>query len=221
MACWSALNTWQRSRRLLPAALVLLLSGFLGQPAPAQMFEVPEGFVAEMGVDDPSALDRQPLWILRPIDGPFAELSQITLGRVVGPVDDPDTWLRNRVTADVSGATDAIEGILKSPDSPFADPMFDRLREMFPELLGSLETLTRLPLSFCDEPREVFNAEGPLRELYCTFSVGPMRLYIVRRLQETHGTWYYTDIRSMNERRLRHLIAIANSFTVDGVGRRL
>jgi hypothetical protein len=38
---------------------------------------------------------------------------------------------------------------------------------------------------------------------------------MVLRLQEAGGHWYYTEIRAMNERRLRHLIAIANSFHLD------
>jgi hypothetical protein len=29
---------------------------------------------------------------------------------------------------------------------------------------------------------------------------------------DAHGRWYYTEVRAMNERRFRHLLAIADSF---------
>jgi hypothetical protein len=60
--------------------------------------------------------------------------------------------------------------------------------------------------------RTGYNASGEFRERFCTFSIGPLRKYLVLRLQRTDGAWYYTRITTMNERRLRHLVAIANSF---------
>jgi hypothetical protein len=35
---------------------------------------------------------------------------------------------------------------------------------------------------------------------------------LVLRLQQVGTVWYYTEVRAMNERRFRQLIAIANSF---------
>jgi hypothetical protein len=45
---------------------------------------------------------------------------------------------------------------------------------------------------------------------------GPIRQYLVLRLQQAQGHWYYTQITTMNERRRRHLLAIADTFKVKG-----
>ena len=109
-----------------------------------------------------------------------------------------------------------IEAVLNSPDSPFSDPAFDVLRRALPELFESLRRVGELPLEFCDPPTTGYNASGAFRERFCTFAIGPVRRFVVLRLQEADGDWYYTRITTMNERRLRHLIAIANSFTFSG-----
>ncbi len=194
--------------RLLPAALVLLLAV---SPAPAQEFFIPEGFVMKPGSRHRDSKDLRELLVIQPEAGPFAELSAIHLHEVTATVADPEEWLRERIRVQV-GDPDAAESVLESPDSPFEDPAFDTLRKALPELFKSLNRLGELPLSFCDEPTQGYNAEGGFHELYCVFDVGPLRRYHVTRLQEVEGGWYYTEIRTMNERRLRHLLGIANSF---------
>jgi hypothetical protein len=200
--------------RLVPATAFALIFACLPPAAAAPGFSIPEGFVAEPGGAMPLAADTRTLVSVRPVDGPFADLSTIELRQVVGAIDEPDRWLRQRLTADVGSAAEA-EAFLSSPDSPFADPSFDALRQALPDMLRGLQSLSQLPLSFCDGPRHAYNAAGELRELYCLFQFGPMRQYLVLRLQQADGQWFYTVIRSMNERRLRHLLAIANSFAVN------
>jgi hypothetical protein len=106
----------------------------------------------------------------------------------------------------------AAEELFASPDSPFGDPAFDPLRQAIPKLFAGVKELSRLPLSFCEGPNAGYNASGPLRELYCVYQFGPFRQYLVLRLQQADGRWYYTEVRAMNERRFRQLLAIANSF---------
>ncbi len=146
-----------------------------------------------------------------PEPGPFSDLSRISLREVAGDVEDPAAWLKSRMAVEI-GAKAAAESLMESPDSPFGDPAFDGLREALPGLFSGLDRLAKMPLDFCEEPAEAYNASGPLQELYCVFSVGPFRQFVVLRLQEVDGRWYYTEVRAMNERRLRHLLAIANSF---------
>jgi len=145
--------------------------------------------------------------------GPFAELSAIHLHEVTTPIEDPDDWLRGRVSL-YEADSSAAKAFLESPDSPFDDPAFDVVRKALPELFESLNKLGELPLEFCDGPTTGYNAEGQFRELYCVFEVGPLRQYHVMRLQGVSGGWYFTEIRTMNERRLRHLLGIANSFNL-------
>ena len=182
-------------------------------PAFGQFFEVPEGFAVERNAA-PSVTDEwQPLETIRPATGQFAKLSSIELRQVNTAIDDADTWLKARLTVDFAEEDD-VEDLLSSPDSPFADPAFDALREAIPELFRGLNQLGKMPLDFCQGPVTAYNAAGELREIFCVYQVGPIRQYITLRLQKVGDEWFYTEIRAMNERRLRHLVAIANSFRV-------
>lgn len=226
-------RTNERARAGIGVAVALavaVLAAMAPARAAAAWLDVPDGFVAEPAPSlspqrrdeapkaDAPAADWQPLLTVRPEDGPFADLSAVHLRRVVGTVADPDAWLRQRVAADF-GDESLAEDLLDSPDSPFADPAFDVLRDALPRLFGGLERLGQLPLQFCEGPVTAYNAAGSLRELACTFQVGPFRQFMTLRLQEVDGTWYYTLIRAMNERRVRHLTAIANSFQPPADGR--
>lgn len=197
---------------ILGGALVLCLSG-LDSPSGAQHFDIPEGFMVVEDLEVPRGAEWEPMLTVQPDPGSFSELSQIQLRRVTSDVDNPDEWLKGRMTVDVGSARGA-EDLLNSPDSPFADPTFDALKEAIPHLFRGLERLSKMPLSFCEGPQTAYNAAGELRELYCVYQVGPLRQYVTLRLQRAGGQWYYTEIRAMNEKRLRHLIAIANSFQV-------
>ncbi len=199
---------------ILAGALVLCVSG-LGLPAVAQHFDIPEGFMVVEDLEVPRSAEWEPVLTIQPVPGSFSELSQIQLRRVTGKVDNPDEWLKGRMTVDMGSARGA-EDLLDSPDSPFADPTFDALKEAIPHLFRGLEQLSKMPLSFCEGPQTAYNAAGELRELYCVYQVGPLRQYVTLRLQRAGGQWYYTEIRAMNEKRLRHLIAIANSFQAAG-----
>jgi hypothetical protein len=179
--------------------------------AQAQSFDVPQGFVASPDGEPSPGGEWRPILSVRPEDSAFAELSAISLREVAGSVSDPDAWLRARLTADAPDESEA-QALFESPDSPFGDPAFDPLRESIPKLFAGVKELSRLPLSFCEGPNAAFNASGPLRELYCLYQLGPFRQYLVLRLQQVDGRWYYTEVRAMNERRFRQLLAIANSF---------
>ncbi len=181
-------------------------------PATPQSFDVPDGFdVVDDATIGPDG-DWRGLVQVLPEPGPFSDLSRISLREVAGDVDDPAAWLNSRMAVEI-GARAAAEALVASPDSPFGDPMFDGLREALPGLFSGLDRLAKMPLDFCEGPAESYNASGALQELYCVFSVGPFRQFIVLRLQEVDDRWYYTEVRAMNERRLRHLLAIANSFS--------
>jgi hypothetical protein len=200
---------------LLGAAplIAAALAGAIAGPRPAQSagFEVPDGFTAVPEASPSPSSDWEPVLAVRPKDSPFAELTSLSLRRVKGPVNDPDAWLKERLTVDVP--TDAeVNAVLDSPDSPFADPAFDVLRQAMPQLFAGLRGLGRIGAELCDEPQAAYNAAGPLREMYCTFQIGPLRQYMLFRLQKVAGNWYYTEIKTANDRRLRELVGIANTF---------
>ncbi len=194
----------------------LVCSLALAAPAMAQEFDVPDGFAATMEAEAPVSREWRPIMTVRPDKGPFSELSAIRLHRVTGKVKDPKSWLKDRLTLSMGSGDSDPGAIFTSPDSPFADPYFDSLRKTIPELMQFLEKVCRLPLDACDKPRAGYNATGTFHELYCVFAIGPVRQFIVLRLQKAKGRWFYTDVRTMNERRLRQLLAIADTFRVKG-----
>ena len=194
---------------MLPALFGVLL--LTCPPAKAGWLDIPEGFAGSHEREHAATEEWRNLITVRPQPGPFSDLSEVNLRRVIGHVEDPDAWLQRRVTAEVVDK-EVMDDVLESPDSPFADPMFDAVRKAIPQLFAGVQELSKLPLRFCDGPSTASNPPGPLRELACTYQLGPFRQYFVFRLQQVDGVWYYTAIRAMNEKRLRHLIAIANSF---------
>lgn len=196
---------------LLAAVFAVLLAP---SPSRAQEFEAPPDFIEvpeprlEPGLDD--------LFTLQPAEGQFATLSTIRLARVLDPVVDVDALLKSRLSADVSGL-DETGDLLGGPDSPFSDPAFDAIRRALPEIFAGIKSLAELPLSFCDGPQTGYNASGVYRELNCAFTFGPVRQFLVLRLQTAGGTTYFTEIRTMNERRLRQLLTIADTFTTGSI----
>lgn len=207
--------TYRYSR--LAALSLIGMALMAGGAARAQTFDVPDGFSSEVVRESDRAGGMVSVLRVQPENGAFANLSAIDMRPLNEAVADADGWLRARMTAwsDSLYADSEANGMFDGPDSPFADPAFDALREGLSSLTERLKSLGSLPLDYCDDPRGRRNGAGELREMSCTFSLGPVRHHVVLRLQEVAGVWYYTRIRTMNERRLRHLLAIANSFRVD------
>jgi hypothetical protein len=145
--------------------------------------------------------------VVRPVEGAFAPLSELTIRPLEEPVDDPAQWLREQLTIDLTGVEDSVSGLAESPDSPFAGSSIDEHLESWLELLDSL---AGLPLEGCGEPAARSAGDG--WQLTCEWPLGPLRQYLTLRLIERDGEQYAMRIRAMNEQRLRHLVAIANSF---------
>jgi hypothetical protein len=167
---------------------------------------LPEGYQLDCTVQG-SAAGSGPMAVVRPVEGAFAPLSELTIRPLDEPVDDPEQWLREQLTIDLSGVEESLTGLAESPDSPFAGSSIDQHLESWLDLLGSLASL---PLEGCGEP--VARSGGDRWELVCEWPLGPLRQYLTLRLVERDGEQYAMRIRAMNEQRLRHLVAIANSF---------
>ena len=145
--------------------------------------------------------------VVRPTDSEFAPLSELRLRRVEEPVEDPAAWLREQLTLDLTPLDSAINELIHGPDSPITGtPLADQLQS-WRGLLGSAATL---PLAGCGDPGR--RARQDIWEMDCEWEVGPLRQYMRFRLIERDGEHYAIRIRTMNEQRLRHLVAIANSF---------
>lgn len=189
--------------------LTVLLGALSGRPAaavddPCARLFVPDGYgltctrVGTAGGD----------WkvTVQPAEGPFASLSQLTLEPVDGPVDDPEAWLRERVRFDLSGVADSLQAQLDSPDNPFAG---SALEPFLRQWIEGVEYVASLPLQSCGEPEPI---AADAWEIACEWRLLDFEKYLTVRLVERDGQAYALVINAMNPRRMRHLVAIANSF---------
>jgi hypothetical protein len=198
------MKIWQA---LVPAWAAVLLAGALPAAAvpadPCALLFVPPGYQLACTVER-----RGPSWrvVVRPDTSAFAELSELSVEPVEEPVGDRREWLRSQLRIDLGGLEDAVRELTESDDSPFADEQFAAPIEAW---LGMMTLLGEWPLHSCAEPVALSSAEDT--ELACVWQLGPFEQHLQTRLVERDGQLYAVRIRAMNPRRLRHLVAIANS----------
>jgi hypothetical protein len=197
----------------LSATLALLGLVLLGWRAPAaeeaalcERLFVPEGYELTCTVQSAPAPDG---WMLavHPSEGTFASLSELTIRPVSEPVADPEVWLREQLTVDVTSFDAALDDLLHGPDSPLADsPLVGQLESW----RGMLHSAAGWPLTGCSEPAPLAGHDAWHME--CAWEVGPLSQFMQLRLVTSASEQYAVRIRAMNDHRMRHLVAIANSF---------
>ena len=175
----------------------------LGQPCD-RLF-VPEGYELTCTVERLAGDDAWEVSV-HPTDGAFSSLSELTLSPIDGPIADPKMWLREQVRIDVSGVEEALTSFLDDEDSPFAEESWWNSLKSLRDMVYSISDL---PLDSCDDPRE---ADGAAWVIDCAWGIGSFHQLLTIRLVERDGVYYGLHVQSMNERRHRHLQAIANSF---------
>jgi hypothetical protein len=171
------------------------------------MLFVPPGYQLSCTVER-----RGPGWRLAvgPDESAFAALSELSIEPVDAPIGDPQEWLRAQLRVDLGGLEDAVRELTENDDTPFADEQFAAPVEAW---LGMMTMLGDWPLQSCDEPVALTGrAAADDSELACEWHLGPFEQHLRTRLVERDGQHYVVRIRAMNPRRLRHLVAIANSF---------
>lgn len=166
---------------------------------------VPEGYALTCTVERMPGDDAWEVSV-HPTDGTFASLSELTLRPVEGSVGDPSDWLRKQVKIDVTGLEDALTGFLDDEDNPFSGESWWTSLQGLKDVVHSISDL---PLDSCDDPREV---DGDGWMIDCDWGIGSLRQFLTVRLVERDDVFYALRIQSMNQRRHRHLQAIANSF---------
>ena len=200
---------WSTGRASIIA--VLTISGSGENKLWAQTFEVPEGFTSTIEREETDAGDTISVVTIRPKEGNFTRLSAMTLRPIAKQISDPVEWLRRRMRLIISG-NGLVEEIFDDPDSPFGGDGLKAMRDLFRRSLTELSKLAEWPLKYCDKVIQGKNLAGTYYELVCRYSVGTITQHLVLRLQNAGELWYQTTIRTMNKRRLRHFVAIANSF---------
>lgn len=188
--------------------VLALLSGRGALAAPAEpcppLF-VPDGYRLTCEIfGDP---EREWRLTVRPEGELISPLSVLTLRPVEKPVDDPDIWLREQLTLNLSDIGGAFRNFLARPDSPLFDPV---LTHSLDQMIGQLRLLDQLPLQSCGFP--AMTARQDAWQIDCDWGLGPIQIHGVLRLAYRDDQPYAISVWAMNERRMRHLVAIANSF---------
>jgi hypothetical protein len=180
--------------------------GAVTPPDPCALLFVPDGYQLRCSVQRRADDD----WrlVIGPRDSLFAPLSELSIEPVEEPIEDPEEWLRGQLRVDLSGLEHVVRELAESDDSPFAGEEVGTSLEAW---LGMMNMLTEWPLQSCEEPSTEGGVAGETSELACEWQFGPFRQHLVLRLVERGGERYAVRVRAMNERRLRHLVAIANS----------
>jgi hypothetical protein len=190
--------------------LALLLAGLLlGGPAAAAVCPqplMPEGYRASC-----EQAGEGPGWELRirPEGEVPDPLTSLTVWPVDAPIPDPEAWLRRQVTLNMADFTGSLRDTLRYTDNPWIPPA----------LVDSLETLTEyarsldeLPLRGCGPAER--RDEGDLWEMSCAWELGPFTQFALLRLVRDGDRTIAQSAWATSDRRLRHLIAIANSFRI-------
>lgn len=196
-----------RSNFLALAGLVAL-SGPAGaaQSELCERLFVPEGYSLACSVEGDPAAGAWSL-VVQPAEGAFAPLSELAIRPVAEPVEDPAAWLRQQLTLDMSRFDATLDGLLHGPDSPIANStIVDQLESW----RGLLRAAAGWPLAGCADPESA--PGGDSWSMACEWDVGPFHQFLTLRLVDREGERYAVKIRAMNEHRMRHLVAIANSF---------
>jgi hypothetical protein len=197
--------------RLTAAALVLGLAT-AAAPAGAADLCATLTIPPELGLTCAPVADRPGEVAVEPASGQFAGLSRLTLRelRKDGPDalawTDPRAWLRQQLTVNTGDVAGALRGLAESPDSPLAGP---GAAGAVGAISSFLDRLARVALLGCEDAEE--KAPGRI-ELRCRYEVAGLAVQLTERVAIAGDRRWALVMRTMNEQRLRHLEAIANSF---------
>jgi hypothetical protein len=144
--------------------------------------------------------------VVEPEDAALAAFSRLVLTPLDGPVADPAARLRDGVRLGLDEVADSLRHILDSPDNPLAG---SRLNESLKTWLNHTEMIDDYPLTGCREPAP--RATGGDWQMDCHWRFAGVEEFYMSRLVERPDGTYLITIRAMTRRRLRHLVAIANS----------
>jgi hypothetical protein len=191
-----------------PLALAALLPFLAVRPAAAtelcDRLSVPEGYklVCETQVEDGHRSQRV---IVRPTASavPLAELTLRQLDKAEQPLawQDPELWLNEQVSVDLSSITSLLRA---SETGPLAHPI---ARATVDGLITMLAGWSQLPRQACTPD----NRPGRY-QLRCDWGIAPLALRSTLRLVPAGDERYAISFWAADERELRHLEAIANSF---------
>lgn len=186
---------------LCAAALAWLPAAPLGAAICPSVF-VPEGYVSSClePAGEPWRLE------VKAEERALGEITKLTIRPLDEPVEDPFSWLQEQLVIDLNGFRHLVEDLLENPASPFAGLLSPELYERWIDQLG---LLGHLPLRGCSYPFQL--ADQDVWQIDCRWSVGPLAQLARLQLVDSGSDPYLVTIWTTDEKRQRHLQAIANS----------
>ncbi len=178
----------------------------------AQTFDISEYFI-ESPLIYSHETNLKGISRITPIKDNFSKYSVIELSLVRTNINYPSKWLKDKVFDELGNIIET-ERLIRSKDSPLADPIFEQFKHLPFYIDDTVEQLAINPLVFCKKIDMLYNASGKFYELNCTVPFGFFNNYLIMRLQYKENLWYFTKIMTLNYDRLLELIAIAETFKV-------
>jgi len=141
----------------------------------------------------------------------FGKFNSLKLYKFKEENTDMTTWIHDRLEYEVKYIGD-IERILRSPDSPLNDSVFEYAKSNLPLIDETIKKAAFEPLWFCENIKKAYNKEGEYYQLYCKFPLGMFKYYMILRLQRINKIHYYKILTAINNKRFSNIIDIADSF---------
>ena len=151
---------------------------------------------------------------ISPKENIFSKYTWLNLYRLRDNDISSDNWLYDRLNKETHNIIE-VERLIRGPDSPIRDTIFDTIRSSVPKIEDTIKKATHSPEWFCDSINKGFNSEGQFNQLYCMYPLGGFKLYLVLRLQKVNNVYYYISASALNNIRLRKLLEIADSFSLN------
>ena len=120
-------------------------------------------------------------------------------------------WLTDRLYNEIKYLGE-VERLLRSSDSPLNDSVFEYAKSSLPLIDDTIKKATFEPMWFCEHIKKAYNKEGEYYQLSCIFPLGMFKYYMTLRLQNIGNINYYKLITSLNNKRFKDIINIADSF---------
>ena len=193
--------------------LLLIFKIFPSHAESNESFDIPNDFKESTLVLDYNESITGVITI-KPIDSSFSEYTWLKLYKILDKDLIFSEWLNDRLHYEIHNIIN-VERLLRGPDSPILEARMNYSLTDAPSIDKTIKIATINPELFCDELIEGFNKEGKYSQLYCSYPLGLFKFYLVLRLQKINDIYYYIGASALNHIRIRKVLEIANTFSLN------
>jgi len=151
---------------------------------------------------------------INPKDSYFSEYTWLKLYKIKDKELIINEWLHDRLGQEIHNIIN-VERLLRGSDSPILEARMNYSLTDTPSIDKTIKIATINPELFCDDLVEGFNKEGKYSQLYCSYPLGLFKFYLVLRLQKINDIYYYIGASALNHIRIRKVLEIANTFSLN------